>query len=371
VVTLCNTTHNITCKACQPNSWSYAGRSAFEPCLCNAGYELQGWLCVACPVGKARQSNANNSIMCEVCAAGTFTPVSDSITCGACSPICQTQACKQVLYDFTPYNSQTSWRNYAASIGAYSEFSALDSYGIYNSGSAIAFIQLTLLSEYNFLTVNYRPTCCSQFGHTEPVTIYINGIAKQTAFGFVAKEYSQTYTSGTVLKIEERNAGFAYDIKITLRSFCDPYVRHECNASRDVICQKCQTCGLGFFVNNTCGANYINDRLDTQCVPCPAGSYCPTGSGPPIQCPDNGKSPPGSDDLKDCDCDPGYFRDVDGCSLCHFDYYCLGKQIQYAIACPPDSRWFVEVCSRAFPAPVRTRDSVRTLLIRITHVHSS
>jgi hypothetical protein len=105
-----------------------------------------------------------------------------------------------------------------------------------------------------------------------------------------------------------------------------------------VICQQCQTCGPGFYANNTCGANYSNDRLDTQCVPCPAGSYCPTGTGPPILCPDNGKSPLGSDDLKDCDCDPGYFRDVDGCSLCHFDYYCLGKQIQYAIACPQDSR---------------------------------
>jgi hypothetical protein len=115
-------------------------------------------------------------------------------------------------------------------------------------------------------------------------------------------------------------------------------VKTECNASRDVICQDCQICGPRFFVNNTCGANYSNDRLDTQCVPCPAGSYCPTGTGPPILCPDNGKSPAGSDDLKDCDCDPGYFRDLDGCSLCHFDYYCLGKQIQYAIACPPESR---------------------------------
>ena len=116
------------------------------------------------------------------------------------------------------------------------------------------------------------------------------------------------------------------------------YVHKECNASRDVICQECQTCGPGFYANNTCGTNYSNDRLDTQCVPCPPGSYCPTGTGPPILCPDNGKSPAGSDDLKDCDCDPGYFRDLDGCSLCHFDYYCLGKQIQYAIACPPESR---------------------------------
>ena len=57
VATECNSTHNVTCRACQANSWSYAGRKLLEPCLCNAGYELRGGLCVACPVGKARQAN--------------------------------------------------------------------------------------------------------------------------------------------------------------------------------------------------------------------------------------------------------------------------------------------------------------------------
>jgi hypothetical protein len=36
----------------------YAGRTTLEPCLCNAGYELQGKICVACPVGKARHCSA-------------------------------------------------------------------------------------------------------------------------------------------------------------------------------------------------------------------------------------------------------------------------------------------------------------------------
>jgi len=103
------------------------------------------------------------------------------------------------------------------------------------------------------------------------------------------------------------------------------FVKQGCNASRDVICQECQTCTPGFYVNNTCGTNYSNNRLDTQCVPCPAGYYCPTGLEAPILCPDNGRSPPGNDDLKDCDCDPCYFRDVDCCLLCPFDFYCPGK----------------------------------------------
>ena len=47
VETECNSTQNITCKACQANSWSYAGRILLEPCFCNTGYELQGILCVS------------------------------------------------------------------------------------------------------------------------------------------------------------------------------------------------------------------------------------------------------------------------------------------------------------------------------------
>ena len=337
VATLCNTTHNITCKACQPNSWSYAGRTLLDPCFCNAGYELQGELCVACPVGKARQANANNSIRCEVCAAGTFTSVSASITCGACSPICD-KCVQQTVYDFSPYNDGTSWNNYAKSIGATTrlpDFSPSLN-GIYVNGGGtdhIGYIELTLPVQYNYVTVNYNNPFFQ-----DQVRLLINGVVVQTATAHQSREYSQTYLSLTVLRIDEQACVIGKNLKITLRGSYNCYVLAECNASRDVICQECQTCGPGFYANNTCGTNYSNDRLDTQCVPCPAGSYCPTGTGPPILCPDNGKSPAGSDDLKDCDCDPGYFRDLDGCSLCHFDYYCLGKQIQYAIACPPDSR---------------------------------
>jgi hypothetical protein len=50
------------------------------------------------------------------------------------------------------------------------------------------------------------------------------------------------------------------------------------------------------------------------------------------------ETPPGSVSEKACDCDPGYFRDVDGCTLCVFDAYCPGKQVQTAVSCPPMSR---------------------------------
>ena len=95
-------THNITCKVCQANSWLYAGRTELGSWLCNGGYELQGGLCVACPVGKARQANYNNSIMCETCVAGTFTSVSASITCQSCLQDCADITLNTlVIADFT------------------------------------------------------------------------------------------------------------------------------------------------------------------------------------------------------------------------------------------------------------------------------
>jgi len=347
VATLCNTTHNITCKACQPNSWSYAGRTELGPCLCNSGYELQGQLCVACPVGKARQANNNNSIMCETCGTQTFTSVSTTISCGACSSICTKKPAPQydLVYDCPAYGNCADYDGATGCINSFktclSNFGATTNAQLINNGglqaSGSSQIDFPVPAGYTYVTVLY----INSF-YAGEVYLLINGVTVGVAPASSSspqwRTHSQSITTPTTITLLEYNGVIGKSFKITLSRDSEYYVKHECNASRDVICQECQTCGPGFFANNTCGTNYSNDRLDTQCVPCPAGSYCPTGSGPPILCPDNGKSPLGSDDLKDCDCDPGYFRDLDGCSLCHFDFYCLGKQIQYAIACPPDSR---------------------------------
>jgi len=367
VATLCNTTHNITCKACQANSWSYAGRTLLDPCFCNAGYELQGELCVACPVGKARQANANNSIVCETCAVGTFTSVSASITCQFCANDCPdipfsthaladfrgiaTEVQKNTVGNIPYYDAnwnmpgaKKKWADYALSKGVgYFGFTGEGGGGFWG---AHLFVEFTLPANYNwfYLTVPHPNVIKVENSAGIGLRVMINDIDVHKCMP-PGCDYKRQYTPLQKLKVLATGGVLGYDLVLSVYSSTtgnmateNLYVRQECNASRDVICEKCQTCGPGFYDNNTCGANYGNDRIDTQCVPCQAGSYCPTGTGPPILCPDNGKSPAGSDDLKDCDCDPGYFRDLDGCSLCHFDYYCPGKQIQYSIACPPDSR---------------------------------
>ena len=343
VATECNSTHNITCRACQANSWASAGRTRLDPCFCNAGYELQGSLCVACPIGKARQANANNSIACATCGPG-FANTSTQSTCHPCSAICPVQFCQQQLrHDFTNYNDITSWKNYATSIGATFVFDGWQKVNGFDSlfvlGAGKGFIQLTLPSQYTHVTVNYHNT----HNNGWPVSLYINGVVVQQAPILTAREYSQTYTSPTVLKIEEEYDSIGADLIITLRRSCDAYVRLECNASRDVICQECQACAAGFYANNTCGVSYGNDRLDTQCAVCPADFYCPGGSltQAALPCPDNGRSAPGSDAIADCTCEPGFYRSGDLCVICPLDAYCP-RGVFEPVACPPPGRTFFQ-----------------------------
>lgn len=339
VATQCNSTHNVTCRACQANSWSYAGRTLLEPCMCNAGYELQGEICVACPVGKARLANANNSIRCEVCGPG-FANTSAQATCHPCSGICSGH-CGQITYDFNraDINNLASWRSYATSIGATTSLNGYGYDGVF-SYPEVGWFRLSLPSGYNNVQIDFYATYAGY------VILQIDGVTKAQAFPGVGAEprvgqiqtYTQDYVPGQILYLYEDGV-IGRALKITLRRFCDLYVRHECNATRDVICQECRTCEAGFYANNTCGVSYGNDRLDTQCALCPADFYCPGGSvsQAALPCPDNGKSAPGSDAIADCTCDPGFYRSGDLCILCPLDSYCPRGVFQ-PIACPAPGR---------------------------------
>jgi hypothetical protein len=231
VATECNSTHNITCRACQANSWASAGRTRLDPCFCNAGYELQGSLCVACPVGKARQANANNSICCEVCGTG-FAITSAQATCQACSEICSAQACDEQIHDFSKIqNNLQSWQNYVTSIGA---TSYLNGYGwsggvegVYVVGGNpehTGFIQLILPMQYNHVTVNYN----NAWPYPSVITLYVNDVLVQSCPSLESREYSQTYTSVTIIKIAEQAAVIGKNLKITIRRCHETYVNLRC-----------------------------------------------------------------------------------------------------------------------------------------------
>jgi hypothetical protein len=88
------------------------------------------------------------------------------------------------------------------------------------------------------------------------------------------ESHSQVYVPGQKMIVWETGV-LGKNLIITLSELCSSYVRHECNTSHDVICQECETCGQGFYKNQTCGANYSNNRLDTQCSACPENYVCP------------------------------------------------------------------------------------------------
>ena len=89
---ICTTTSDAVCGACQANSNLPAGEDMRTFCNCNAGYEANETndQCVACAVGEYRNTNANNSIVCETCEEGKFTTQTATAVCSTCSSICAT-----------------------------------------------------------------------------------------------------------------------------------------------------------------------------------------------------------------------------------------------------------------------------------------
>jgi hypothetical protein len=117
-----------------------------------------------------------------------------------------------LVYDFTPYNDLTSWKNYATSIGATTTNLQIFTFnGVYGDGDVVGSIQLPLPSGYNMLKVNYNNPW------SNPTTyLYIDNVLKDTCPANSSREYVQSYTSGQVLKIEEGHSVIGENLIITL-----------------------------------------------------------------------------------------------------------------------------------------------------------
>ena len=89
VASECSPARNITCRACQAHSAPQPQRTLLGPCLCLPGFELAGEdVCTACPVGKFRSTNVNNSVLCEVCADLFYRDTAAGAQCSACTEHC-------------------------------------------------------------------------------------------------------------------------------------------------------------------------------------------------------------------------------------------------------------------------------------------
>jgi hypothetical protein len=116
-----------------------------------------------------------------------------------------------LVYDFTPYNTEATWKAYATSIGATTYFNYFDSSGLWRVPEN-GYIQLTLPSGYNMLKVNYNnPHVAGTI-----VNIYIDNVLKDTCQAGLSREYIQSYTTDQILRIEEVGAIIGKNLKITL-----------------------------------------------------------------------------------------------------------------------------------------------------------
>ena len=130
-----------------------------------------------------------------------------------------------ITYDFTPYNTLDTWKKYATSIGARFNFTHgfFDGYdGVFVSTKTDGYIELTLPSTYNTITVTFTNGRTDANDKDNLVNLKINGIIKANATSSQTKTYTQLYNGGDILIIEEIHSYIRRDLKITL-TYVPPY----------------------------------------------------------------------------------------------------------------------------------------------------
>ena len=117
-----------------------------------------------------------------------------------------------IVYDFTPFNNLTDWREYAKSIGATTSFNTFQNDEIWWGNEKLGFIHLPLTNYlYDTVTVTYNN------GHTSgTVNLYINGVIKSSCSANQTKTYTQKYVPGDILRVEEGIAELGANLIITL-----------------------------------------------------------------------------------------------------------------------------------------------------------
>ncbi|MFY8162035.1 MAG: glycine-rich domain-containing protein [Candidatus Kapaibacteriota bacterium] len=125
-----------------------------------------------------------------------------------------------LVYDFSRYNDLTSWKNYAKSIGAKNNFTDGFYYvydGVFVATRTVGYIELTLPSTYNTITVSFTNGWNNENDKENLVNLKINNDIKATAKSSQTIQYTQTYSTGDILIIEEIHS-FIKNLKITLEN---------------------------------------------------------------------------------------------------------------------------------------------------------
>jgi hypothetical protein len=124
-----------------------------------------------------------------------------------------------ITYDFTNYNTEATWKAYAATIPNFTYLfdswpgGTFDPDAVWMANAAVGWFQMTLPSGYNNVSVFYGH---GTWNNSSYVRLLINGVEKSRVNNIGTTTYSQTYIEGDILKVEEGFSTMTANIIITL-----------------------------------------------------------------------------------------------------------------------------------------------------------
>ena len=241
------------CQACPLNSYSETGSGSLQDCRCNVGYAGPGGDCSACVMGKYKPTNGTHE--CDLCGAAKYLPKTGSVFEAECVPC--------------PGNSTS------------------------DPGSA-------LLSQC-LCTAGYTgpdPSNCAAC----PKGSYKNILGSSACVECEAGKYASHPATAECTLCPNNSFSGPFSISIA---------QCVCNAGYTGSAGACTPCAPGTFKGSRGPAN---------CTLCNAGTYSNATGQVNIStcknCPENTFSDPGSDDLMDCFCSPGFTGNETLCTPC-------------------------------------------------------
>ena len=102
------------------------------------------------------------------------------------------------------------------------------------------------------------------------------------------------------------------------------FIEVTCQKDADIDCEPCKSCPAGEYRTGSCTKTGTDDY---KCETCTPGFYCPGGDiQSQSQCPGGATSPPGSSSEEECGCVAGEYSDAGTCTECPANSWCIQDQ---------------------------------------------
>jgi len=313
----CNSSHAIACAPCPAHSSSLSRRrSSVGVCACNAGYEFDGWDCVACQPGRFKE-HTNNSLACAACATGEFTTDFASTACLECSANCE-----EVL-----------------EVASYVRLEC-------NASRDVVCALCTVCEPGTFS----QPVCGTTSSNDRADTVCAVCTAGYFCPGYGVRSLCLGGSESDAGSNLSADCGcvLGYATSVAIGSGCAPCgFDTYCHGGQLSVCpahsltlgvensiiQDC-ICLIGFYKIAGAASDPLSTANNFSCAVCTPDDYCYNNSL--YNCSDERmRSVAGSDEAADCRCVNGFYNNANNtrCIQCEQDHYCVDRNIY---PCPSD-----------------------------------